>query len=240
MEGADISPVLSNYRKTRILTDLNLVLDSGAIIPVHRIILVSASEYFSKLLLPSGFKEVESNIPIGGISQEVMELYLDYVYGNPIKVNNLEQARSLFGFINFTGTLWKNKDLDVTNLNIPSEKYREYIDMLDEIYGGHIPLEVIANSAKYIVNYVDLNGLSPEFIQTVIDSRFFLPLRNDSSSLIRRQIYQNLIDNGYNLVWSMGNLPNTTSELKKIARNLGLDQTGSKFVLADRIRAHIA
>lgn len=79
---------------------------------------------------------------------------------------------------------------------------------------------------------------------------------------IRREIYQNLMLNGYNLNWDGAyKLPktieeartqfhriipdrytkhkDTLSELKEISRNLGLDPSGSKIVLISRIQTHV-
>ena len=60
------------------------------------------------------------------------------------------------------------------------------------MYHGEVPLKVIQKSAKFIKNYVDLSGLSEEYIHILTNSLNFDPVIDD-----RDKIYEDLVAKGY-------------------------------------------
>lgn len=189
--GVSISHNLNQFRKKNHLTDV--IFDLGTVkVPAHKIVLSAASEYFNNLFFSQTFRTVGAIVPIGGIKPEIFELYLDYVYGQDIDITNWKESISIYRFIDYTQTQWPMKDLDLTNLDVTTADYIDYLHLLIELYHEDVPIEILKKSARFIKDYVDLAGLDPETISVITHSPYF-----DPKVEARDKIYQNLVKKGY-------------------------------------------
>ena len=207
LRGFNSSPVLTGFLEKNLHTDV--IFDLGTVkIPAHKLILSAASDYFNTLFFTPGFRALGVTVPVNGISPEIFKMYLEYVYGNSIRLTDLRTAFQLFMFIDYSQTHWETKDQDLSNLNISSD-YIDYIHLLIRLYHEEVPLEVLQKSAKFIKEYVDLSGLDPEVIKTITNSTYF-----DPKIIDRQKIYQNLISKGYDYGKIVGLEERLTPDLK--------------------------
>ena len=79
--GAHLLPWVGNAE----FADLSIRLDDGSSFPAHKVILAARSDYF-KALLTGGMKETGlSEIPIGDLSKEVLQLLMVYLYSGTVE-----------------------------------------------------------------------------------------------------------------------------------------------------------
>ena len=190
-KGPNIGPSLNKFRKDNVQTDV--IFDvSGTKMPAHKLVLSAASDYFNNLFFSPGFKAPDVTVPVGGISSDNFQIYLDYAYGNSVHFDDWRTAAEFYRFVDYTQTKWETKDQDLVNFDVPTEDYVEYLHLLIDLYHGNVPVKVIQKSANFIQGYVDLSGLDAGVIKTITDSSDFDPPIDD-----RKNIYQNLVDKGY-------------------------------------------
>jgi hypothetical protein len=210
--GIPISRNLNHLRKTGYQNDVTF--DLGTVkVPAHKIVLSAASEYFSNLFFSKTFRTVGAIVPIGGIKPEIFELYLDYVYGQDIKIANWKESISLYRLIDYTQTQWPMKDRDLTDLDVTTADYIDYLHLLIELYHEDVPIEILKTSARFIKDYVDLAGLDPETIRVITHSPYFDPIVES-----RDKIYQNLVKKGYQYNQIVGAEELLTLDLKAAIR----------------------
>ena len=158
----------------------NLRLDVGnKIIEVHRLVLMAASAYFEGRL--SGlYNDDMTTITINTADADIFRLYIDFIYGQPLEINDWRTAFKLFDYIKFTLTAWPNKDNDVVKgVSVPSNDYVEYIQRLAELYDGEVPNDVIQATASQLYKPVDLSPLNEEVIILLFNSP---GLKNDQKA----------------------------------------------------------
>lgn len=158
---------LSSLRENELLTDVTLVA-SGVRFNAHKFMLVAASPYFERFFF-SGFKRANDQITFNDVSSEIIQLYLDLIYGKEVLLTDWKIAFDLFDFFERTLISWE-KDSAVTSMNVPPGQYFEYIQRMERLYGGEIPVSVIQATKKFVSGQVDLIGLSKEFIDVIISS----------------------------------------------------------------------
>ena len=79
--GAHLLPWVGNDE----FADLSIRLDDGSSFPAHKVILAARSDYF-KALLTGGMRETgQSEIPIGDLSKEVLQLLMVYLYSGTVE-----------------------------------------------------------------------------------------------------------------------------------------------------------
>ena len=187
----NLSEELTKSKDDKFLTDVTFDLGSKNIY-AHKLVLATVSGFF-KGVFYSGVGSPDA-IPVRQTDPIVFEMYIDYVYGKHIQSQDWKLMMRLFKFIDFTQTVWHNKDQNVLELEIPSDDYVDYLHDLIELYREELPVEVIAKSAKYIKTYVDLSKFTPDVIKIITHSDKFDPICK-----YRKEIYQNLASKGFNL-----------------------------------------
>ena len=79
--GAHLLPWVGNDE----FADLSIRLDDGSTFPAHKVILAARSDFF-KALLTGGMRETgQSEIPIGDLSKEVLQLLMVYLYSGTVE-----------------------------------------------------------------------------------------------------------------------------------------------------------
>lgn len=144
------------------MTDVTLVA-SGVHFRAHKFMLVAASPYFERFFFFSEFERVNDQITFDDVSPEIIQLSLDLIYGKEVLLIDWKIAFDLFDFFERTLLPWE-KNSAVTSMNVPPEQYFEYIQRMDRLYGGEIPVSAIKETKKFVSGQVDLSGLSEEFV----------------------------------------------------------------------------
>ncbi|XP_031627271.1 kelch-like protein 10 [Contarinia nasturtii] len=78
---------LNELRKSNIYCDANILLDDGGSIPIHRIILSNATEFFYKLFMSPLNAEQQRNYHIRHIRTHIMETVIDFAYTLDCDIN---------------------------------------------------------------------------------------------------------------------------------------------------------
>jgi len=160
----------NKFFDNNILTDIKVVIGDN-IMHAHKFMLVSASEYFEKIIL-GGFSPIGDTIRLQGISPTIFKLYLDLIYGTGIILNDWRVMFELFKYIDYTQTYWPTKDTDVINcVSVPEDDFIDYIAAIVELYHGEVPNDVIHASAIHLLKVIDLSPLGPDFLQVFLESR---------------------------------------------------------------------
>ena len=156
---------LSAFRENEILTDIILV-SEGVSVPAHKFVLLVASPYFEKMF-NSGLKEQNQDlINLHEITPQVLQQYLDLIYGKEISIEDWKTAFDLFDYFDTTLLSW-HKDQVVTRFLVQPEEYSEYIRRLDRLYSGEIPEEIVKKTTKYITSKVDLCEFDEAFVKII-------------------------------------------------------------------------
>jgi len=80
--GAHLLPWVGNSE----FADISIRLDDGSSLPAHKVILAARSDFFKALLMEGGMKETgSSEIPIGDLSKEILQLLLIHLYSGTVE-----------------------------------------------------------------------------------------------------------------------------------------------------------
>ena len=158
---------LNSLRRAEIMTDLTLTIAGEISLPVHTLVLVAASSYFERLLMGS-FQPVGETLEIRGVSAQILQMYVNLIYGEEIIIPDWKTCFDLYDYLNYTSVNW-NKESAVCMQYVPSAEYLEYIGRIDRVYDGEIPKEVIRHTAQFIDPTVDLSGLTLSFLDSLRD-----------------------------------------------------------------------
>lgn len=156
---------LSSLLDTNFMTDV-ILSASGSYFSAHKLILAAATPYFERLFF-SDFKKPETIFVLNEVSLPTLQLFIDLIYGREILLTDWKMAFDLFDFFERVLLPWE-RDLAVTQIYVPPEEYLEYIQRLDRLYNGEIPISVIQATAKFVTSRTNLTGLSKEFLDLIM------------------------------------------------------------------------
>ena len=135
---------------------------------------------------------------IDNVSQEVLKLYLDLIYGKEIELKDWRTVFDLYDFLEYTSTNW-NKDVVVCVDDILPEEYSEYIGRLNNVYSEGLSKSLIEYTAQFIKGTPDLSEFGEEFIQIVLTSAYYKNSPTNTSQIIAQLMKKGL---GKNLLAS--------------------------------------
>ena len=168
-----ILDTFNESRKTNTLTDLTLVAQSQRF-PVHKTLLVMASEYFARALL-GGFREGGQKELVLQETPEVLGLVLDAIYGQWKPSGNFRLDLLIAKKLIYYQVKGFDPDYLVLNTKVNPQDFAEYLRDVAGLYEEGISEEVANHLSSMIEPGADLSEFSDETITSLLLSPNYNP-----------------------------------------------------------------
>ena len=145
---------------------------SDRILPVHKVILSSASRYFSHLF-SNEFKESGSEIVFQD-DPNLFELLIKTVYGFSLRI---EEFPSQIGILRLAKFYQFYMPLDrllvyLNQIEVPAGGFKDYVEVVEYIYDG-LTIPLVEMIAQKLTPESDLHEISDEFLHLILSSKHF-------------------------------------------------------------------